>query len=326
MSRAELASDQAAKWILALEGEDLSAEDRAAFETWLAESDGNKAAYWRLKRYWSDADRIAALGFDEPERQTARASFQRRRAFIPAAIAAALVAMVAWSFLVLQSDTRFETRVQTASYNSPVGARTVVKLEDGSTAELNTDTSFRAAVDSARRYVWLDSGEAFFDVARNPDRPFVVDAGSHKVIVLGTQFSVRRDGESVVVSVLEGRVRVDDASGEAGARSTVISAGDSARLTTNTSRVRASSMERVEASLAWREGMLDFERKSLDEVADEFNRYNTVKIIIADVEARKLEIGGRFPADQPAAFAHLMRDAYGLSVEENAEKIKISTR
>ena len=324
MSWADLASEQAAKWIIALEDGNLSADDRAAFATWLAESDGNKAAYWRLKRSWNDADRIAALGSGEPERQPPPA--QRRRTLIPASIAAAIVAMVGWGLHSLQPNTRFEPAVETVSYHSPVGTKTVVNLRDGSTAELNTDTSVRTAVDSARRYVWLDRGEAFFDVERNPDRPFVVDAGTHKVTVLGTKFSVRREDDNVVVAVLEGRVRVDDLSGDNGARSTVISAGDSARLTASTSLVHASSTERIEASLAWREGMLDFDRKSLAAVAHEFNRYNSVRIVIADAEARELQIGGRFPANQPAAFAHLMRDAYGLSVQESAGKIEIGTR
>jgi transmembrane sensor len=108
-------------------------------------------------------------------------------------------------------------------------------------------------------------------------------------------------------------------------RSSTISGGDIALARGDSTLVTSRSEERVENALAWRTGMLNFENATLREVADEFNRYNSRKIVIADPEAGAFRIGGMFPSSDPDAFVRLLRDAYGLKVEESGQALKISS-
>src|SRR5690606_85904 len=97
----------------------------------------------------------------------------------------------------------------TQGYETQVGGRESVPLPDGSRVELNTDSKLRAAMTGEKREVWLERGEAYFEVKHDRMRPFVVWAGDRRITVLGTKFSVRRAGARVRVAVAVGRVQVD---------------------------------------------------------------------------------------------------------------------
>src|SRR5262249_47175706 len=93
-------------------------------------------------------------------------------------------------------------------YSTPVGGIDNVALADGSRMTLNTDTRIRVALTETERRIELDKGEGFFEVAKDPSRPFVVYAGNKRVVAVGTKFSVRRENDDVEVIVTEGRVRL----------------------------------------------------------------------------------------------------------------------
>jgi len=71
--------------------------------------------------------------------------------------------------------------------------------------------------------------------------------------------------------------------------------------------------------------MLSFDQDPLSEVAAEFNRYNRQQLVVIDADAASIRIGGIFPASKPVDFVRLLRDAYGLQVEETANSIRISS-
>ncbi len=95
-------------------------------------------------------------------------------------------------------------------YTTPVGGVASVPIADGSQVTLNTDSQIRIALTNTERDVELRRGEAFFEVHKDPTRPFVVQIGDKRVIAVGTKFSVRRDGDDVEVVVTEGKVQVED--------------------------------------------------------------------------------------------------------------------
>jgi transmembrane sensor len=325
MSRASEASDRAAQWIIAREEDGWTESDQADFEAWLEESDGNKAAYWRLKHSWREADRIVALGHSRTSGDNmSEPSPRDRGARWWFSIAAAIAAIVAIGYHKSVSWREPATAVATKQFATEIGARKVVDLADGSRVELNTRSRLRVAVTDRRREIWLDGGEAYFEVAHRDGLPFIVHAGNRQVTVLGTKFSVRRIGNEVAVAVLEGRVRVDELEGTRSLRSTIIAGGDIALTSEQATLVTARSEQRVENSLAWREGMLNFDQMRLSDVAAEFNRYNRRPIIVTDARAGEMRIGGMFPATDPEAFVRLLRDAYGLKVEDRPEAIRIS--
>src|SRR5262249_10827800 len=144
------------------------------------------------------------------------------------------------------------------------------------------------------------------------------------ITVLGTKFSVRRDGGQVTVSVLEGRVRVDQVQDDKPIRSTTIVGGDVALAKGASMMVASGSEDRVEEQLSWRSGMLTFDQDNLSRIASEFNRYNQKEMVIADAGAGATRISGVFPSNDPDAFVELLRDAYGLKVTETPSKITVT--
>ncbi len=323
MSRAQQAEDRAAAFIIAREDGPWSDADQAELDAWLAEADGNRAAYWRLKHGWREADRIGALGRGTDE-ASELPDHPPRRWWLPTAIAASIAAMVGAGYMFTRDGAESAPEIAAIAYDTPVGGRKLVGLADGSRVQLNTASVVRTAVTERTREVWLDKGEAYFEVAHLEGRPFIVHAGDRQITVLGTKFSVRRDDDKVTVSVLEGRVRVDEIDAGRDMRSAIISRGDIALAQGDATLVTARSEARVESALAWRTGMLSFDQTSLSDVAAEFNRYNRKPLVVTDAEAGSIRIGGVFPASKPDVFARLLRDAYGVKVVETADAIKIS--
>jgi len=322
MSRAQQANDRAAAFIIAQEDGNWNNASQAQLGAWLAESDGNKAAYWRLKHSWREADRISALGHGraDPGQESRPA---RRRWWVWASVAASIV--IAIGGVYEQWPQMESPSQQIAGYQTAVGGLKDVTLSDGSHIQLNTASRVRTSLTAHRREAWLESGEAFFEVAHRSGAPFVVHAGDHQVTVLGTKFSLRREGKNLKVAVLEGRVRVDELKDGRPVRSAVIEGGDIAIAEDSALFVTSRSGQAVENALAWRQGMLEFNQAPLSEVAAEFNRYNKRQIVVTDPDAAGFRIGGMFPASNPDAFVRLLHDAYGLQVVTTDSEIKISS-
>lgn len=308
--------ERAARLLLEREAPAWSDADETALGEWLEENPAHRVAFWRLEHGWDMTRRLASLR--PGPGAAARRSFPLR-GWRPTAIAASLAAIAIVSALVIGWP-----RVQSASYSTVVGGHETVPLNDGTRIELNTDTRLRTAISARGRRVWLDRGEAYFEVAHDPSRPFVVDAGTRRVTVLGTRFSVRRDGERVTVAVVEGRVRIDPARPSAGALPEVVTGGDMAVAQGPSILVAPRSREKVASELSWRRGLLTFDQATLAEAAVEFNRYNAKALVITDPAAARIRVGGAFEADNVQAFARLLHSAYGLQVQETENEVKIS--
>lgn len=318
--------EAAARWLMRRDESDWRAEDQAALDAWLDQSMAHKAAFWRLEHGWRQADRLGSLG--GAVMPTATPWFDR--AWRPMAIAASIALVVLTAVFLRAPSLTAPVQVAQQTFVTPVGGHQRVPLEDGSEIELNTGTVLRAAVSGDSRQVWLDRGEAYFEVKHSDRIPFIVYAGPRTVTVLGTKFSVRRDGDKVTVSVVEGRVRVAEEGAETPGRevsvtsSATVTTGDVAIGEGRSTLVATRSPERVANALAWRDGMLSFDQTSLGDVAAEFNRYNQRKLVIVDAEAASIRIGGTFQASNVDAFSRLLRDAYGLRVEGGDREVKIS--
>ena len=334
MNSTEQIEAQAAAWLVRRDGEAWTEDDQSALASWLEQSVAQRVAFLRLEHAWSRADRLGALqarsplesgAFDPvaeeaavpvPMPPTATKRMPTRwRAMAGLAAAVLLVATV-----LLTDVWRGPAALETA-----VGGHRSDLLADGSRIELNTDSRVRAAVSKPSRTVWLDRGEAFFEVAHDPAHPFVVHAGGCRITVLGTRFSVRRDRDRTVVVVAEGRVRIDrEGAGGATAMPTIVTGGEVAVAEDNAIFVTANPGQDVASLLGWRDGQLLFEQVTLQEAATEFNRYNRRHFVISDPGVAAMRIGGRFGTHNVDGFAALLRDAMGLSVRDDGEEINIS--
>lgn len=315
MSEHAAIEERAALWRYRQEQPEWSDADQAALEAWLEESTAHRVAWLRMDQGWETVGRLASLR--SPGGAAAPAPPSVRRYWRPTAVAASLALAVGLGSLVATGQ------LGRKAYVTDVGGHATAPLADGSKIELNTDTKVRVALVEEERRVWLDRGEAYFEVAKDASRPFVVYAGDRRVTVLGTKFSVRRDGDRVVVAVAEGKVRVEDAM--AAKPPAVVTRGDVLIADPAATLVTPKSLERVESELAWRQGLLMFDKSALGEAVDEVNRYNRKKLVVEDEAAAEIRITGSFEAENVDAFARLLRDAFGLTVEEEGNQIRISS-
>ncbi|MGW8189080.1 FecR family protein [Sphingomonas hankookensis] len=313
---------RAAAWLVRRDQPEWDAADDAALAAWLDESDAHKAALWRLEAGWDATARLAAMRSTPVEPVPRRFSLLNSRAL--QALAASLVLLCLFAAIALPDLLRRDPP-PLRRFATTVGEHRALRLPDGSAVTLNTASTLRTAIDDGRRAVWLDRGEAYFDVAHDSSHPFVIHAGDRVVTVLGTRFSVRRDGRTVTVAVVEGRVRVEDAAGGERGRAAVITAGNVAIARGTSMLLTDRSPARVEAALSWRQGMLTFDRTTLGEAAAEFNRYNRRQIRIADARAAQIRIGGTFEATDIDAFARLLHAGFGLTVREDVDAITIDS-
>ncbi|MCP3734309.1 FecR domain-containing protein [Sphingomonas sp. RP10(2022)] len=319
MSAARDLEQQAAHWLVARDQPDWSADDARALAAWLSDSVAHKAAFWRLEAGWHAADRLAAT--------RGPSTFRTPRRWAPSpiwGIAAALV-IACMAALALSQFVPLGGDVPTIRVATAVGARRQVALADGSAVTVNTASTMRASFAAGERRVWLDRGEAYFEVAHDRRHPFVVFAGGRKVTVLGTKFSVRRDGDTVTVAVAEGRVRVEDADPATAERAAIITAGDVAIARGHAMLLADRSEQQVQDALAWRRGVLTFDQVTLEQAAHEFNRYNHRQIRLGDAQAARLRIGGSFEATNIDAFTRLLHDAFGLRIAHDRDGVTIKS-
>ena len=218
--------------------------------------------------------------------------------------------------------------VQPVAYGTAVGALETASLADGSEATLSSDSRIVVALSRRERRIDLQRGEAFFHAARDPKRPFVVAAGSHQAVAVGTRFAVRRDADGMRVVVTEGLVRLESAPGADGSRqpTTLLPAGSVAVASANGVMVQSGTVEQALQALSWRDGFLAFHDTSLAAAAAEFNRYNTRKIVIADPSVGALRIGGSFRWSNAEAFVRLLEQGFPVRAEYGDAAIVLHDR
>ena len=341
--------ETAAQWLARRGGENWSQADEAQLAQWLDASTGNRIAFLRMEAAWQEADRLKVLGAGfEPGAVPSLEDFRAAPFFrhvsgpvsapevlalpenpaapdagifkpiIRWAVAASVLLAVAfftWNHDFLTGDV----------YSTPIGVTAAVPLSDGSKITLNTDSEIRVAVTETERRVNLEQGEAFFEVAKDPKRPFVVRAGNKIITAVGTQFSVRRDHDDVRVVVTEGKVRVEHASGGS-VPSAQVSAGGVASTHHAKVAVQERPLAEAQELLSWRSGYVVFHENTLADVVAEFNRYNTRKFVIQDPDVAGITISGNFRSTNVDSFAQLLEDGFPVSVDRQGDRIVLTKR
>jgi len=319
MSRFDEIEDQAAQW-LAREDRGLKPSEQAAFEAWLGRATAHETVYLALKSEWDRARRLAELRKPAFHTRSVRNQWDSLGGIRSWAAAAVLLLCVGVGSYVFYKHIRAPADVL---YVTEVGQRQNVRLADGTRIEINTNTRLRRKMAESGRVLVLDQGEAFFDVAHDPHRPFVVFAGNRRITDIGTQFSVRCDGNDVEVTVAEGKVRVGVPDAPDQGRPVEVGAGSVIIATPDRTLVVRESPQEIADRLSWRQGMLVFHYEKLAAAVSEFNRY-TKKHIVVVGPAGNLRIGGRFRSDNVDVFTSLMRKGFGLKIEDTGTEVIVS--
>ncbi|HEY6924373.1 MAG TPA: FecR domain-containing protein [Steroidobacteraceae bacterium] len=332
MVSAEAVETAAAQWLARQDAGNWTAADQAALDHWLEESTAHTVAYVRLEAAWARADRYKVLGagipagvvpepeafalspvFSVPRSRRPRIGVARFRP-LAAGIVAVMALAAAWYLWPLAGP----------DYKTPVGGIASVPVADGSQIILNTNSAMRVSLSTAERLIELDRGEAYFDVAKDPSRPFVVSAGDKRVVAVGTKFSVRRIGDDIRVAVTEGKVRIEEA-GEREATS-LLAAGGVANTKQGSILVQHKAPADVEESLSWLSGYLTFHEDTLRDAVAEFNRYNTRKIVIEDPAVGDIRLSGKFRTSEYEAFVRLLESGFPIHAQRLDQKVVLTSR
>ncbi len=315
-------------WDARLRAPDCSDADRAEHEEWKSADPANAQAFNGLQKMIKDLPTIALMPEVQSMRSAALSRSQEsaaptpnstRWSFASKAFAASVAAVAMTALLVMQTGSNVEGVTHAVNDHTPVfetavGDRTDIPLTDGTIATLNTDSEIDVRYGLDERAIHLTRGEAHFDVAHNPDRPFVVYAGDYKVIAVGTAFDVRTLEDTVDVTVLEGKVevkRIDQDDREGLQRGAMLVAGQKLSVRQAGPALRRQANLSVAAS--WRNGNAVFEDTPLMIAVQEMNRYSDVKLTISDYELANTEINGVFIAGRQDSFVAALEAYFGVT-------------
>lgn len=309
---------EAAAWFARLRADDVSERERVQFQHWLAASNDHREAYERLEVLWSrlgthagTPEIAAALRASQVQRQSVNngRNRARRRVMACGAAAALLLAVFAGSWMVWQGPQAIQR-----TYATGTGEQRTLVLEDGSRVTLDTDTRLSTAYSSNVRRLTLERGRAFFRVAKNPNRPFLVSTPDGVVRATGTQFEIyERDG-SVEITLVEGRVIVtSDSAANRHGIATTMQAGQRLLMGKGFPEPILETAQ-TDITTAWLSGKLVFNDTPLPEAIAEFNRYASNKLVIADDTLKRMHVTGVFHTDDSRAFVDALHVSYGVSV------------
>ncbi len=296
--------EHAAEWFLRLHAHDLNVAERFAYLQWLKSSPIHigetlqmfilYSVLYPMKKqlFFTNEDDVTNV-IEMQSRDVAAAPTRTRTSWHVRSLAA-VVALG----LVLVAGTMATRTWLASTIETQASEWRSLTLIDGSFVSVGPRTELRDRFGERQRLLSLARGEALFQVAKDPSRPFIVEAGLAVVRATGTRFAVARDERNVVVTVEEGRVLVTDGGGRAGA--VALTAAEQVTI----SGAWPPVVEHVNTAreLAWSNRHLEFEDDTIAAAAEEFNRRNRVQIVV-DPSLGSRQVRGRFQADDPASFA-----------------------
>ena len=343
MSNTDEIETCAGRWILRKDRGELTPADRAELEAWLSKDSRHREAYLKLDeawlasaglKAWRLADGRIRSDILDPAHKAPGGSRPGTGMF---AIAASVVLVLAAGLFTWQRH--FSAQL----YGTEVGGYERVLLDDGSVLQLNTDTRLQVRLTDAKREVRLLRGQAHFEIARDPQRPFEVLTDDTVVRAVGTAFDVHRQSGGTRVTVTEGRVSLtsrremrvsaDAASSPADTNASAplpqataavtLTAGEVAETRASGTRVVRVESGELDRLMSWQTGELHFQNQPLASVVAEFNRYNRRHIEIVDAGLAAAEVNGNFKPNDLRSFLEAMQRVLAVEVEVTADTIRI---
>lgn len=314
--------EAAADWVARRDRAALTQEEEAAFQDWLKGDARRPGALLRAQAVFLRSEAAGALGdrYDPADFQiegkvdVAAPQVSRRRLLMAGGGLAAVMVVGGLGFGLLMPQ----------AYATERGERRLVRLEDGSSIFLNTDTRVSVRYDGGARVVDLVKGEAFFTVAPDAKRPFTVEAGEDRISTGGASFRVRLlEGRPASILVDEGQVSAAAAAGHnvllhAGTRLDMVLKGP------GRPRPISISAEEIIRDLAWRDGKIAFQGETLAQAAAAFARYGDPSIKIRDEALRQEQVTGLFAANDPVGFSKAIASLFGAHLVRQGSSIILS--
>lgn len=300
--------EEALDWAIHMHDPEVDATVQAALGQWIARSEAHARAWVKAQKAWALMNGLPPLHQAEWEHAprtvadtiALRSTKPRRTLSIMAGTAACLALLVAAPTIRIWA---------LADYSTNKGEVRQVKLADGSILHLDSGSAIRVDYEGSGRGVTLLAGQAFFDVAHDKSRPFVVHAGDVDVRVLGTAFDVGLDTKTVDVSVQRGAVRVE----RAGNRPLDLRPGDFVRVgPSNAETVR--SVIPPGRIAAWRNGQIIVNGATVADVVAELRRYHRGFILLRNESLAGRRVTGAYDINNPEAALSAIIHPYGGKV------------
>lgn len=319
--------DQAASWMVRRTGRGLSAKDQQQFDLWLAADIRHQGAYLRALAINNALSHATVQENLRPRPENALAAMPpaapaprqawRQLPCVPqwgryGALAASLALVCGLLLHAAGSDDLVTAKGEMRQF----------PLADTSVASLNSGSKLAVDLDDAARRINLKQGEAWFQVAKDKRKPFIVSAGAVRVKAVGTAFAVRRYPQGAEVLVTEGVVEVW--SNKGGPKRLLLSQGERAFVPELASEMHASRQPgEIARRLAWRTGKLVFINQTLAEAVADFNRYSPRRLVIADPSLQGITFIGQYAVDAPEVFAKDVCTYLNVPLQITADTIQI---
>ena len=321
-----LQAAQALEWFIAHRSGTLTETQRQEFIDWLRASPAHAQEYLALtgfvrdfgevartiampaeelvERARAERDTVQSLTlFPAPDAETEERHVVGKWSWRGMQLAAALAAVVV--AVVMVGAVTWWTYDRTV-YSTAHAEQRSWRMPDGSTVHLNSNSEIKVKFDARRREIQLIRGQALFQVAKDPQRPFWVHTGEAAVKAVGTEFDVYRQPRRTLISVVEGRVAVwrlqSDSVDQPVAR---LESGQQAQITREATFVRTRAAD-VRKTVAWLQRQVIFDHDPLGAAIEEFNRYAELRIRIDDPALRTVEVSGIFSAYDAEAFVRFL--------------------
>ncbi len=313
----------AAEWAARQDRGPLSPDEQAALDSWMRGDPRRRGALLRARAVSLISESARALGPDfdpQPFAEPRRARLSRRGVLTwsGAAVAAASLAALGVA-----------TSAAGAVISTERGEIRLVPLKDGSTVLLNTESRIRVRYDEGRRQVTLLKGEAYFSVARDERRPFVVEVEGRRLRTTQAGFRVRKlENDPVDLLVSQGLVNVSAAPLFGAGKVLTLSANTRLALADPAHRSpeqpRPIAPEAVTRELAWRDGKLAFEGETLGQAASAFARYSDTRIEIRDSDLAGEPVTGLFAASDPVGFSRAVAQVFDARLQRDGDRVVLS--
>ncbi len=321
LKRAALRSE-AAQWFNLERSGDMTLDDEHRFHDWLDQSDAHRDVYRLVERAWMIAGTIPQEPemLAAPEQETVGEDRRRVhwRRYLALAASLLLVFTISWS--VYQNGMPGGTTHQ--RFRTGAGQTTTVTLPEGSVVTLDAETEMRLRETPSERRVDLVGGRAFFRVAADPSRPFIVHAGGKSVRAIGTAFEVSFEHGNMVVTLAEGKVRVEETGSGSGSGTDMAPGG---QLVIGADHNWTLRRVDVAKETSWTEGRLIFMNDPLSEAVAEMNRYSARKLVFKDGQIPEKAVVGVFEAGDVEGFVKAMElNGIARRVSATDEEILLS--
>lgn len=318
------AEREASGWIVRIKAHDATERDRIDFQAWLDADPDNPKAYAKLERTWGAVQSLQHLKGRAAANDTAPRP--RRSWTLPAAAIAACALLAAGlGVWFTQAPPAFAPSEHYAT--APAEVRTIT-LADGSTITLSGAGEASVTLSNQERRVELIRGYALFDVAHEPNRPFIVETPQGEITVLGTQFVVRIAGDEVRTTVLRGSVSgAAQRPGLFSSESAPVTAqvNEEIVLSAGNAELIPINAEAIPRRLAWRDNMLAFDGETLNEAIAQVSQQTGWRFELEDPALGEMRVGGYVHAD-PEAFIDLMSSSLNLEARRQGERRVLLSR